>query len=586
MNLRFWKKAPLPSIPPYVPPVKAPEAVEPHLPISVPPEEAPAAVEPVTPKAIVVEQVSAEPSLGDSSKCPDCGADVEPNSKFCTQCAKRLQGGEEKAGVPIPPTPVYGRKGKKKIEGGVEPWAAKAGESVKRVPRGLKIGLPIVLLVIIAILVTLFVLSSTHSPESTVSRYLGDLQTGNYKEAYNLLSHPGGRYSTYDYFQKWQATQSEAIGKLLDFNVEPRKVQNKFFGKLISTVPTTGTPFVATLKYKDQTFDVNMTVEEAGGTWPVKEWRIKLSEQKTNLLIAPLGSRIFIDGVPAGTAEPNPDLQQALQLRHFPKDIDGAVDYARKIVKTIQFLIGEFKQIANDLADVTESAQRVVNRFGTSGVTWSDIIDAAGSTVDQSKSFGQEVARTAVHLYWIFGGGDDGSIRANLTRVESGLVVNNLPEGWHMVSARLPGADSDSKDFIAPQEFEMTLSPTTATEDALKSAMSAYYAAVTTAEFNLNTAVLNGALADGALNDEINVVLNLMGKGQHVQSQLTAVRYENIKLLNEAVATVETTETWNTTTFQGQSVVAQQNGVKRHMIYTLEQKGNIGAWKVIERKQL
>ena len=70
----------------------------------------------------------------------------------------------------------------------------------------MKVGVPLVILLIIAVLITLFVLAGTHSSEAAVSRYLGNLKSGDYKAAYDLVSHPGGKFSSYDFFQKWQNT--------------------------------------------------------------------------------------------------------------------------------------------------------------------------------------------------------------------------------------------------------------------------------------------------------------------------------------------------------------------------------------------
>jgi len=573
-----------------------PEQMNLEAPEPVAPEPEPAPIEEELPTEIaapVVEmiesqapEVTPDPGRKVAQACAACGAEVEPDSKFCTQCAAPLSD-EAREIAAKPPQPATPRKHVKRreIEGSVEPWARKAGEGVSRLPRGVKIGIPVVILIIIAIVVALFTLAATHSQQAAISRYLGDLKVGDFKEAYSLVSHPGGRYGTSEYFQKWQSTTTNNIGQLQSFNIQKRKVENKFFGKLIAPPPTTGTPYVVTMKYRDTTFDVNMIVEEAGGAWPVQNWRLRLSAVTTRLLVEPLGSKVLIDGQFAGSAEPNQDLQDALQLKHFPKDIDGAVDYARKVVKTFQFLIGEFKRLATSLESVTESAQRVVDRFGTSGFTWSDLLNSADSTVEQSKDFGQDVARTAIHVYWIFGGGDDGSIRAQLTRVQCGIDVNNLPEGWHQVTAELPGATPGKKEFIAPSDLVMTLDPTRSTQTALKNTMARYYTVVTNGEFSVSTVGLSTALAGQALTDETNKVLGLMGKGQHVSSQLTDLKYDSIKLLNESIATVETRETWNYTTFQGSTPVASVTGQKLHMVYTIEQQGG-GLWKVVECKQL
>ncbi len=510
--------------------------------------------------------------------CAECGAGVEPNAKFCTQCAAPLEPGvARKEPVPVKPP--------ERSPEDVEPWALKAGEKVSRLPRSVKYGIPLTILIIIAILVTLFVLAATHSQQAAINRYLGELKVGNYKSAYGLVSQPGGKFSSYDYFQKWQNTTSDKLGRLQGSVIQKRVNENKLFGRLIQPPPATGTAYVVTMKYKDRSFDANMIVEENGGSWPVKNWKIKLSETDTRLIIAPLGSRLYVDGQFVGLAQADEQLAKALELRHFPKDIQGAVDYAKKVVQTFQFLVSEFKRLATSVNSVADSAQAVVNRFGTNGFTWSNLLDAADSTVQQSKDFGQDVARTAIHVYWIFGGGDDGSLRARLTRVQSGLDLKNLPEGYHVVTARLPGADTDSTDWIAPQDAQLELNPTAATDDSLKTTMQAYYAATSAAGLTLNPALLKPVVGGQLLVDETNQILDLMGKGQHTLSQLTSLKYDSVKLLTRTVATVETHETWNYTTFQGSTVVASVLGQKQHMIYTLEENGG-GAWKVIERKQL
>jgi hypothetical protein len=507
--------------------------------------------------------------------CPNCGTPVEPGAKYCVSCAAPLtQQGREDESLEHGEGPE-----------GLEPWAVKAGETMKKVPRGIKIGVPVAILLILAVLVTLFVLAATHSQPAAIGRYLGDLKRGDFKAAYELVSHPGGKFSSYDYFQKWQNTTSDKLGGLQGYTVEKRRDENKLFGKLISEKPSKGTPYVVTMKYKDRTFDVNMVVEEAGGSWPLNKWRIKLNEGKSRLIVSPLGSVIYVDGMLAGKADVNKDLQDALQLNHFPNDIEGAVDYAKKLVSAFQFLFSEFKTLVSNLNSVTESAQNVVNRFGTSGFSWSDIVDTANSTVQQSKGFGQEVARLALHVYWIFGGGDDGSLRARMTRVESGMDVTNLPEGFHIVEAKLPGCDADSKEFIAPEDVQITLEPTRATEDAFETTMSTYYAAVSTAAFTLNTAVLTPVVGGDLLAEQMNSVQELASKGQHVASQLTSLKYEKFKMLSGTLATVETSETWNFTTYEGAVPASTVSGQKFHMVYTLEENGG-GAWKVIERKQL
>jgi hypothetical protein len=468
---------------------------------------------------------------------------------------------------------------------GLEPWAIRAGEAVSKVPRGLKIAVPIVLLFLFGIVVAMFVLAATHSQQAAIGRYLGDVQRGDYRSAYDLITHPGGRFSTYEFFQKWQETASDDLGGLQSYAVQKRVDENRVFGKLISEKPADGTPYVVTMKYKERTFDVNMVVEEAGGAWPLQKWRIRLNESPTRMMVTPVGAAIYVDGMFAGRAEENEDLRDALQLDQLPGDVEEIVDYARKLVKTFQFLFSEFKMLVGDLNNVVESAQNVVNRFGTSGFTWTDIVDTAESTVQQSRDFGQDVARLALYVYWIFGGGDDGTMRARLTRVQSGLDAENLPEGYHVVEAKLPGCSTDGKDFIAPQSVQVTLEPTDATEEALRSTMNAYYRAITDAAFFLNPAVLEGVVGGDLLAEQANRVQELSAAGDRVASQLTGLEYEDLKMLSATVATVETQETWNFTTTRAGEPASTATGQKFHMVYTLQENGG-GAWKVIERKQL
>ena len=596
MELRRWRrrKGGAPEEPEKAAPEKAaPEPVIPAAAVSVPEEETPrekakasyeipalmagamggplseSAQAAVESKEIIPEQ---------AGTCKECGAGVEAGAKFCTQCAAPLEPGVERKEPALVKEPERGPED-------LEPWAVKAGEKVSRLPRWVKWGIPLTILVIAAILVTLFTLAATHSEQAAISRYLGDLKVGNYKSAHELVAHPGGKFSSYGYFQKWQNTTSDKIGRLQDFVIQKRVNENKLFGKLIEPPPATGTAYVVIMKYKDRSFDVNMIVEPNGGAWPVQNWKIKLSENSTRLIVAPLGSRMYVDGQFIGLAQQDDQLAKALELRDFPKDVQGAVDYAKKLVQTFQFLVSEFRRLATNLNSVADSAQAVVNRFGTSGFSWNNILDAADSTVQQSKDFGQDVARIAVHVYWIFGGGDDGSLRARLTRGQSGMDLKNLPEGYHVVTARLPGTSTDSTDWIAPQEAQLELDPTAETDSALKSTMQAYYAATSAAAQTLNPALLRPVVGGDLLVTETNQILDRMGKGQRVVSQLTSLKYDNIKLLSRTVASVETHETWDYTTYQGTAVVARVVGQKQHMVYTLQEVGG-GAWKVVERKQL
>jgi hypothetical protein len=61
--------------------------------------------------------------------CLNCGAEVEAGAKFCTRCASPLgKKASRKARRAA-------RKRARKEPVGVEPWAAKAGDAVRRVPR-------------------------------------------------------------------------------------------------------------------------------------------------------------------------------------------------------------------------------------------------------------------------------------------------------------------------------------------------------------------------------------------------------------------------------------------------------------------
>lgn len=530
--------------------------------------------------------------------CPQCGSDLEEGAKFCTQCAAPVVSTAAAPAAKEPdtepwvdktqPPPAAGKPlkvGHGPGTGGIEPWAVKAGESAKRLPKSVKYGIPILLLLIAGIVITLFVLAGTHSPEAAINRYLGDLKVGDYQAAYELVVHPGGDFTSEKYFVQWQTLQGKELGKLEDFTVQPRKEENRFMGRLLSPPTEDGSPFVVMLKYEKKTYDVNMVAENAGGVWPLTRWRIKLTGGTSRLLVTPIGAKVFVDGQLIGPAEPDKDLRDALQLKDFPDDIDSAVDYGKKLKSTFDFLVNEFRRLATNLEAVLENAQRVVNRLGGEGVAWTDILDASDAVVQQGRELGQDIIRTAIHLYWIFGGGDDGSVRARLTRVQSGLDVTNLPEGWHQVRAVLPGATTQAKEWIAPQDVELNLEPTAVTRQSLETAMNAYFGAVVAAESTLNPVPLMLVAGGEVLKAERQKVNSLEAQGRRVVSRLTAVDYRNADLLSEAIATMETTETWDSVAFQGGAPVASSAGSEVRAVYTLRQ-GKRGDWKVIERKEL
>ncbi len=520
------------------------------------------------------------PGAGNAKICPECGTNIEEDAKFCTQCAAAVAP-EAVASPPATKAAPAAIRGSRNVE----PWAAKAGESVSKLPRGVKIGIPIVIFLLMAVVVALFVLVATHSPQAAVSRYLGSLKVGDYETAYKLVSHPGDKFSTYEYFRKWQNTQADAIGRLQEFRVQPRKDKNKLFERLLSTTPTTGARFVVTMKYKNKSFDINMAADSAGGAWPFRKWRLNLSEGISRLVVEPLGAQVYIDGTYVGNAEEDKDLKEALELKRFPKDIDDAIEYARKFLRAIQYLTSDSKRLAACLDDVAESAQSATDRFGRSGSSGDEFLNAVDRIMQQSKDVGGELSRIAMRLYWILGGGDDGSLRAKLTRVQSGIDVSDLPEGFHTVTVALPGLNSETKKWIAPQSVELALEATAATMDSLENVTNGYLKERSNAGRSLNPAGLKTFLAGDLLKTETDRVRDLIGRAECVRSQLTALKYGKIKMLSEGVATVETHETWNFLTYKGAALVSTLTDQKIEMVYTLEEQGG-GLWKVTESKKL
>lgn len=502
--------------------------------------------------------------------CRSCGAEVEADASFCTRCSAPL-----------------GKKGKKRIEaaeavGGLKPWAVKAGAWFAAIPRRVKVRVLLAVVVIVALIVVLSVVAAGHSPSAAVERYLTLLKQGDFRGAYELVANPGGRFSSFEYFSRWQGVQTQELGRLKDFRVKPRKATSRLFGQLLSEEPENGVPFVATLIHKDGSFDVNITAENAGGIWPAKKYLLRLSEEKTRILCAPVGSKIYIDGGPAGRAVEDKVLKEALSLGDMPDDVDSAVEYVRKLMRIAQNAVDEFKRIARELDKVVESAQRIADRFGATGMTWTDVMDAVDSAVQQSEELGADIARAAVHLYWLFGGGDDGTLRSRLTRTQTEIDFNNLPEGFHRVQAELPGCKPVSKDFYAPFGADITLEPDALTVGELKTAMDAYYAEHTRALDTVNTSGLPAVCSGNLLEQENAKVAELTTKGLHVVSGLSSLKYKKMKMLAEDVVTVETEEAWNTNTYRGPALVSGTSGVKQKAVYTLVREG--GAWKVTERK--
>ncbi|MBU4490393.1 MAG: zinc ribbon domain-containing protein [Actinobacteria bacterium] len=504
--------------------------------------------------------------------CPECGAAVEKNAKFCTGCAEPLS--DEAKALALE---------KKADAAGVQLWAYKAGERVKRTSWWVKLGIPIAIIVIVGIVVALFVVAAGHNPQATVDRYLSHLKVGDWNDAYELLVHPGGKFSTFDYFQRWQDVQVDNLGRMEDYGVTPRKAENRLFGRLIAEEPINGDPFVANLKFKTESFNVNITAEDAGGTWPFKKYRLRLCEGPTRAYVTPVGAVVSIDGEPVGKTVPDKELEEALSLGDLPDDLDGAVEYARKLLRTAEYAIEEFKDLASGLDKVAQDAQGIFDQAGTSGISWGEVMDSVDQLVNQSKDFGTDVARAAMHLYWVFGGGDDGSIRADLTRAETGLELNNLPEGYHVIEVEMPGMKTEFKEFHSPESVEITLEPNGKMKKAFVDTINVYYSVISKAMLSGDTSDLSMVLAGEFLGEETARVEDLGSRGLTVAAGLNKVEFEEVKVLAGNAATVETKETWAYTTYQGPVPISVNKNVKQDVTYTML-KGDDGEWKIIERK--
>lgn len=173
------------------------------------------------------EPVMSPEETDNTRTCPSCGAEVEAGAKFCTECASPL---DKKAARKAR---RQKKRAARKDPGGVEPWAVKAGEAARRVPRWVKVWVPLAIVLIIIIIIALSVVAAGHTPEAAIERYLGHLQNGNYKTSYDMLVQPGGKFGTFEYFSQWQLLQTEKLGRLIDFSVRKRELKSKLFGKLI-----------------------------------------------------------------------------------------------------------------------------------------------------------------------------------------------------------------------------------------------------------------------------------------------------------------------------------------------------------------
>jgi zinc-ribbon domain len=518
--------------------------------------------------------------------CPNCGAEAEAGAKFCTQCASPLDEKDAKK------TRRQKRREARGEPGGVEPWAVKAGEAAKRVPHWVKVWVPLAILLIIIVVVALFVVAAGHTPEAAIGRYLDHLKNTNYKTAYDMLVRQGGRFGTFDYFSEWQLRQTEKLGGLADFSVRERKSENKLFGKLLQADPSEGMAYTATLHYKDKTYDTDIFAVKNGGTWPATSYLIKLSEGKTVSVVSPLGAVISVDGVIAGKAKEDQDLKEALTLNKFPKNLDDAVDWIRNFLSAVENSVIDAKGLLRSLDALAGDAQNTFERLKTSGTSWQQVVDAWDQVVSQSKGFAGDVARAAVHIYWMFGGGDDGTVRARYARMQTGLDLNNLPYGWHQIEVAMPGMQPQTKEFYAPDTVTVSLDPTANTENDLKSTVGNYLGVRSNALFTLNGAELPAVAGGAELEQDLAQINGLATQGQRQVSQLLSMKYTDFKMLAPNVATVSSEETWNITVYAGSTPVSAVNGQKSKTTYTLQRDRMPvtgpaeawGPWKVTESK--
>ena len=519
--------------------------------------------------------------------CPECGAQVEEDARYCTQCAAPLTR-EAKKEVSEEETPE-----------GLEPWAYRAGKTISKIPRCVKIWFPLAVMAAIAVVVALLVIASLHSPSAAVKRYLGELKAARYGKAYDMLLHPGGRFSSQRYFEDWQRRTCDALGRLKDFRVKPRSYQNRLFGQLLAEKPIRGEGFVATLKYEEKTFDVNITVEESGGFWPFRSYRLKLSDGTNRVMCSARDAKVYVDGVYGGKAKQSQALADALSLGDLPGNLDDTLEYARKLVRTARYAVEEFKRIARDISRVAEYSQRVFDRFGTSGTSWIEVATALEGLVRESKDLGAELARAAIHIYWIFGGGNDGTVLSELTRAQWEVELENLPEGYHELKVLLPGCvvkarqeDGEGSDFeeghdtveyYAPGDPTVELVPTVETRSAMKGAVEAYFRERADALFTLVTDRLPLVAGGRLLEQDMARVVELGSKGMRIASDLKALKFDKFKVLSGRYWLVRTEESWSFTNYEGAMPRSIDASSRETYVYTLEKAD--GTWKVIERKK-
>src|SRR5450759_4304135 len=120
------------------------------------------------------ESVMSPEETDNARTCPSCGAEVEAGAKFCTECASPL---DKKAARKAR---RQKKRAARKDPGGVEPWAVKAGEAARRVPRWVKVWVPLATVLIIIIIIALSVVAAGHTPAAAIGRYHDHLKNANY----------------------------------------------------------------------------------------------------------------------------------------------------------------------------------------------------------------------------------------------------------------------------------------------------------------------------------------------------------------------------------------------------------------------
>lgn len=510
--------------------------------------------------------------------------ELEDDARFCVSCGASL--------LDVPPAGVSGSKEAGEVSGRrkrvdsarekFEPWALEAGKRLSRIPKSIKIGVPVVFFAVLAIVVAIVVLASLFSPERCVYRYLEHLKSGDYSSAYNLVVENEGRFGTYEYFERWQRFLRRKLGNLRDFRVRPRRSENKVFGRLIIDDDTGEPRYTATLVFEDDRHDVNLTVVDAGGIWPVKKYRVSLSSDPVRIVASPVGASVYIDGMYAGRTKEENLFKEALSLRNFPQDLDDVVDYTKKLMKTFEWLVGEAKYILRSFSSIAENAERTLNKLGATGVTWSEILNSVDRVAGSGKELWSEIANTALGIYWIFGGGDDGSLRSKLTRKRSSLQIDYLPEGYHEVKVEMRGMRTVVREFMAPGRVDIKLKPSNERASELKRALEEFFKqrALALYQMSLENAV---PVAQGeALKEITEEFLGLAGRFQRKASALKSRKYSEINALAENVATVRTEENWDYIYYDAENrPVSTLSNVKEKWVYTLRKRGD--RWLVVER---